>query len=279
MNRIRRYSFFACFMLAILIQPRVSAHAQSRATALSDIPQQINPPFQPGEKLHYKIRYGFINAADGTLSVEKSDRTFRGQEALHLKAEGKTISAVALFMKVRNKYESFVSTKTLMPFLFTESVKEGSYTRDSYVRFDRDNKIVNTNKGTFDIHKNALDVLSTFYYARSLDVSDLDPGESIQLYYFIDDKEYSMVIKYLGKETIKTDFGRMECLKFTPSLIEGRIFRRDSDMFLWITNDANRIPVKAKVEILVGSLTLDLKAYENLKYPMGTSMATAAKNP
>src|SRR5690606_22286800 len=125
MNRIRRYSFFACFMLAILIQPRVSAHAQSRATALSDIPQQINPPFQPGEKLHYKIRYGFINAADGTLSVEKSDRTFRGQEALHLKAEGKTISAVALFMKVRNKYESFVSTKTLMPFLFTESVKEG----------------------------------------------------------------------------------------------------------------------------------------------------------
>src|SRR5690606_39811080 len=104
-------------------------------------------------------------------------------------------------------------------------------------------------------------------------------GEKIELTYFIDDEDYPMVIKYLGKETIKTDFGRIEFLKFTPSLIAGRIFRDDSDMFLWITNDANRIPVKAKVEILIGSLTLDLKAYENLKYPMGTSMATAAKNP
>src|SRR3546814_20574960 len=83
-----------------------------------------------------------------------------------------------------------------------------------------------------------------------------------------------MVIKYLGKETIKTNFGRLECLKFTPSLIEGRIFRNDSDMFLWITNDANRIPVKAKVEILVGSLTLELENYENLKSPIGTYLST-----
>lgn len=289
MNRIGRYSLFACLVLGITIQTRVQALAQSSAlaatggkrptTSIADLPRQIKPPFEPGEKLHYRIRYGILNAADGTLSVEKSDRSFHGQDALHLKAEGKTISAVALFMKVRNKYESFVSPKTLMPYLFTESVREGSYTRDSYARFDRQNKVVNTNKGVFDIHKNTLDVLSTFYYARSLDVSNLDAGESIKLYYFIDDEEYSMVIKYLGKETIKTDFGRMECLKFTPSLIEGRIFRKDSDMFLWITNDANRIPVKAKVEILVGSLTLDLKSYENLKFPMGTSMATAAKNP
>ena len=243
------------------------------SSASAQLPQQQEPPFEPGEKLHYKIRYGFISAANGTLSVNKSSRDFQGKDAWHLKAEGKTVSAVALFMKVRNKYNSYISTQSLKPFLFTESVKEGDYTRDSYVRFDRKNGVVNTNKGVFDINKDALDVLSAFYYARSLDVSKLNSGESIKLYYFIDDEQYSMVIKYLGKETIKTSFGRMECLKFTPSLIEGRIFRDDSDMYLWITNDANRIPVKAKVEILVGSLTLELEDYENLKYPLGTSMA------
>ena len=263
MNQIRRYCLFFGLLLGF------SASAQ--------LPRQVEPPFTPGEKLHYKIRYGFINAANGTLSVQKSDRSFGGKNSWHLKADGKTISAVALLMKVRNRYNSYISTETLMPFLFTESVREGSYTRDSYVRFDRDNKIVNTNKGVFDIKRNTLDVLSTFYYARSLDVSQLSPGESINLSYFIDDKEYSMVIKYLGEETIRTEFGKMECLKFTPSLIEGRIFREDSDMYLWISNDANRIPMKAKVEILVGSLTLELQSYENLKYPLGTSMATASK--
>ncbi|HYH55273.1 MAG TPA: DUF3108 domain-containing protein, partial [Anseongella sp.] len=131
--------------------------------------------------------------------------------------------------------------------------------------------------GVFDIKKNTLDVISAFYYARSLDVSRMKPGDSFELFYFIDDEEYSMVIKYLGKESVRTDFGKLECLKFTPSLIAGRIFRDDSDMFLWITNDANRIPVKAKVEILIGSITLELKGYSKLKYPMGTSMTAAAK--
>lgn len=262
MNQFRLYCLFFGLLLGF------GAGAQT--------PRQIEPPFAPGEKLHYKIKYGFINAANGTLSVQKSDRQFRGQEAWHLKAEGKTVSAVALVMKVRNKYNSYISAQSLMPFLFTESVKEGSYSRDSYVRFDRDNKIVNTNKGVFDIKKNTLDVLSAFYYARSLDVSELAAGESIKLSYFIDDEEYSMVIKYLGKEDVKTEFGRMECLKFTPSLIEGRIFRDDSDMYLWITNDANRIPVKAKVEILIGSLILELEDYDNLKYPLGTSLASVS---
>lgn len=239
----------------------------------AQLPRHSEPPFEAGEKLHYRIRYGFINCANGTLTVEESDRTFKGGEAYHLKADGKTVSAVALIMKVRNTYNSYISAETLQPFLYTESVREGSYKRDSYVRFDRENNVVNTNKGAFDIRHNTLDVLSAFYYARALDVSDMEVGDTFELRYFIDDEEYPMVIKYLGKETIKTDFGRLECLKFTPSLIAGRIFRDDSDMFLWITNDANRIPVKAKVEILIGSLTLDLTGHEGLKYPIGTPLA------
>lgn len=243
--------------------------------AIGQLPPKGKTPFIPGEKLHYKIRYGFINCANGTLSVKKADREFGGNEAFHLSAKGKTISAVALITKVNSIYNSYVSTETLQPFLFTEAVREGDYKRDSYVRFNRERNVVNTNKGVFDIKDNTLDVISLFYYARSLDVSGMSPGESFKLFYFIDDEEYSMVIKYLGKETIRTDFGKMKCLKFTPTLIAGRIFRDDSDMFLWITDDANRIPVKAKVEILIGSLTLELKGYDNLKYPMGTSLAAA----
>jgi phage gp29-like protein len=53
----------------------------------------------------------------------------------------------------------------------------------------------------------------------------------------------------MGKETIKTNLGKIECIKFSPSIRPGRIFRKNSRLYLWISNDANRIPVKAQAEV------------------------------
>lgn len=240
------------------------------------LPDKVEPPFKVGEKLNYRVKYGFISCADAQLRIEQSNKGSNGNKTFHFVGDGKTVSAVRLIMRVQNRYDSHVDPLTLKPHLFTENIREGSYTRNSYARFDHGKKIVDSNKGKFAIQSNTLDVLSAFYYARSLDVSSMNPGDAFKLSYFIDDDVYPLEIKYLGKETIRTSFGHMECLKFTPSVIAGRIFREDSNMYLWITNDANRIPVKAKVEILIGSLTLNLTGYENLKYPLGTPFETAA---
>ncbi|RYE25283.1 MAG: DUF3108 domain-containing protein [Sphingobacteriaceae bacterium] len=51
-----------------------------------------------------------------------------------------------------------------------------------------------------------------------------------------------------------------------PSILPGRIFKQDSKLYLWITNDGNRIPVKAQVEILVGTVTLEITNTKGLKY-------------
>jgi hypothetical protein len=58
------------------------------------------------------------------------------------------------------------------------------------------------------------------------------------------------------------------CLKFNPTIISGRVFRKDSKLYLWITDDENRIPLKAHVELVVGSVTMDLTAAKDLKYPL-----------
>jgi hypothetical protein len=62
--------------------------------------------------------------------------------------------------------------------------------------------------------------------------------------------------------------GKFDCLKFNPTIIPGRIFRKDSKLYLWITNDGNRIPVKAHVEVILGSITMDLQDATGLKYPL-----------
>ena len=62
--------------------------------------------------------------------------------------------------------------------------------------------------------------------------------------------------------------GKIRCLKFSPSIDPGRIFRKDSNLYLWITDDGNRVPVKAQVEIIVGAVTMEIKSAEGLKYPL-----------
>ncbi|RZL08812.1 MAG: DUF3108 domain-containing protein, partial [Pedobacter sp.] len=74
--------------------------------------------------------------------------------------------------------------------------------------------------------------------------------------------------QYVGKEVIKTKLGQIRCIKFSPSIKPGRIFRKDSRLYLWVTDDGNRVPVKAEVEILVGSVVMEIKSATGLKYPI-----------
>ncbi|WP_335682271.1 DUF3108 domain-containing protein [Sphingobacterium sp. B29] len=45
--------------------------------------------------------------------------------------------------------------------------------------------------------------------------------------------------------------------------------KKNSKLYLWVTNDGNRIPVKANVDILIGSVTLELLEASGLKYKLG----------
>lgn len=113
------------------------------------------------------------------------------------------------------------------------------------------------------------DLLSAYYFSRNLDFSALKPGDSFKLTYFLNDEVEQLGIEYIGVEKIKTKFGTLECIKLSPQIKPGRIFKKNSRLYLWVTNDGNRIPVKAHVEILVGSVSLELDKVEGLKYELG----------
>ncbi|MNY35285.1 hypothetical protein D3C86_1696840 [compost metagenome] len=102
-----------------------------------------------------------------------------------------------------------------------------------------------------------------------MDLSSVKAGDSFKLTYFLNDEIATLGIKYIGIETIKTDLGSLECLKFSPEIKPGRIFKKNSKLYLWVTNDGNRIPVKANVDILIGSVTLELIQADGLKHKLG----------
>jgi len=84
---------------------------------------------------------------------------------------------------------------------------------------------------------------------------------------FFDNENYVFKLKYLGVETIDTKFGSVTCMKFRPMVQSGRVFKEQESLTLWVSDDRNRLPIRFKADILVGSIMADLENFKNLKHP------------
>lgn len=235
-----------------------------------ELPLKKDAAFQEGEVLQYKLKYGFITAAEATIKVLNSDLKFDNKPTYRLVVDAQTSGTFDVFYKIRDHYDSYIDKIDLLPYFYQENIREASYRRTDKARFYQDNKKVVANRGTFTTPTTqTFDLVSAYYFSRSLDIAKLKIGDQFKLNYFLGDEISQLEIAYVGKETIKTKLGTIRCLKFSPSIKPGRIFKKDSKLYLWITDDGNRVPVKAEVEILVGSVTLEIKSAEGLKYPIG----------
>lgn len=227
-----------------------------------------DPVFKIGEELKYKLKYGIFTGAEATLKVTDGGGKIERHPSFHITASGNTAGTFDIFYKVRNQYDSYVDKGNLLPYYYTENRREGGYRHTDNVIFNHQEGKITADKGVFPFKGKVFDFVSAYYYARNLDISQLKIGDKLEVPYFLEDGIHSLTITYLGKETVKCSMGTFNCLKFNPTIIPGRIFRKDSKLFLWITDDGNRIPVKAHVELIVGSVTMDLTGATGLKYPL-----------
>ncbi len=249
------------FIILLLTTSFIKSFCQEMANV-------VTPVFKVGEQLNYKLKYGFFTAAEANLRVEASDKTFDGHQAFHIVADGKTAGAFDILYKTRNRYETYIDQTTLLPYFYTENRHEASYKHTDNVTFDHEDDKITAAKGVFPYKGKVFDFLSAYYFSRSIDVSKIKIGDTFDLKYFLEDGVHTLSITYVGKENVESDLGTFNCLKFNPTIIPGRVFRKDSKLYLWITDDNNRIPLKAQVELVVGSITMDLTSVKDLKYPL-----------
>jgi hypothetical protein len=114
------------------------------------------------------------------------------------------------------------------------------------------------------------DVVSAIYYARNINFDKYKAGDRIPFQMFLDNEVYSMYVRYLGKETIKTKYGKFRAIKFKPLLVKGNIFEGGEKMNVWVTDDPNHIPVRIESPIAVGSIKVDMMQYRNIRYPLSS---------
>ena len=80
-------------------------------------------------------------------------------------------------------------------------------------------------------------------------------------------KRTTCLLRFLGRETIDTAFGKVRCLKLRPLVQSGRVFSEQESVTLWVSDDANKIPVKMRADLRVGSIDCDLENFKNLQHP------------
>jgi len=226
------------------------------------------PVFKVGEQLSYKLKYGIFTAAETEINVEESPKKFEGHPAFHIVADSKTAGTFDVFYKVRNRYETYVDETTLQPYFYTENRHESNYKHTDNVTFNHQDDKITAAKGVFPFKGKVFDFLSAYYFSRSIDISKIHVGDKFDLQYFLEDGIHTLEITYAGKEKVSSSLGNFNCLKFNPTIIPGRVFKKNSKLYLWITDDENRIPIKAHVELIVGSVTMDLTSAKNLKFPL-----------
>lgn len=236
-----------------------------------EIPYLKSSTFNTGETIKYKLKYGFLTAAQATIQVLDTDIKFDNKPTYHLSVQGSTSGTFDIFYKVRNRYDSYIGQKEFTPFLYTENINEGNYTRNDRVRFYQEEQKVIGKKGVFKTPESqTFDLVSAYYFARNLDLTDVKQGDKFKLNYFLDDEVTPITVEYIGKETIATNLGMLRCLKFSPSIKPGRIFRKESKLYLWVTDDGNRIPVRAEAGIAIGSVVMEITSANGLKQPLET---------
>ena len=229
-----------------------------------------NTAFVPGELVTMKVYYNtmglYIAAGEATFSV--SVEKFNGRPTYHCVGTGKSYSFFDNFFKVRDRYETYIDTSTMLPIKFIRDVNEGGHKIYNNVTFNHSAGTAVTTNGVYKIPGCIQDVVSAMYYARNINFDKYKVNDKIPFDMFMDDEVNHLYLRYMGKETVKTRYGKFYSIKLKPLLIKGSVFEGGEKMNVWISDDPNRLVLRVESPISVGSVKVDMMEYKNLRYPL-----------
>jgi hypothetical protein len=268
---MKKYLLFSLFALFGLM-----AHNQNPAPpaeVIYDVRPMPNTAFTYGEKLTYRVHYGVLNGGNCHFEIDDRPNMVNDRRTYHIKVFGKSTGLVDVMFKVRDEFESYLDEEAMIPWKAAKKIKEGGYTDSDFIIFDHKRRIATSRRGKLDIPENTHDLISAIYYARSLDMRGAKPGDLFPVTFFLDNKNYEFRFKFLGRETITIDAGTFKAIKVRPQVIEGRVFKDSEAITLWVTDDENKIPLRAQSEIWVGSLKADLIEFKGVRNPVSSKVS------
>jgi hypothetical protein len=260
-------NFFPAITFALVVLTGFAAK-----DSLRTIP---NESFSTGEQLKYKVHYGPINAAEAVIDISPNLHRVNNRLTYKATVHGKTTSSFDLFIKIRDTWQSYIDTAAMLPQRSFRNIEEGNYRKRETVDFDHyantakvEMKKKNKDKqhSSHKIPAGVQDIVSGFYYLRTLNYDGMKVGEQFTVTGFFDEEAHNMVITYHGRETINTKAGTFKAIKLVPRMPKNKLFNGENAITVYLSDDKNKIPVLISAQMFVGSVKVDLYEHKNLKH-------------
>ena len=228
-----------------------------------------NKSFGFGEKVEYRVHYGFINAAEAKVEIAKNLSVVNNRPCYKINVTGRTVGPFDLISRVRDTWRSYVDTSAILPHMFYQEVQENKYRKEQTTVFNhsRDQAVssMKNETKTYPVPNDIHDIVSGYFFLRTVNFDKINEGEVLEVPTFFDGEVYKLRVRYVGKDVIKTKFGKTRVLRLNPLIPDNKLFKGEGAMKLWISDDINKIPLKIKVELVIGSLEMDIKSYKGLR--------------
>ena len=228
-----------------------------------------NTSFKAGEYFEYKVKFGFLPIGEATVDVSQQIYSVNNRPCFRVNILGKTSGLTDLF-RIRNTYRSYLDTAAILPQKFLMSLHENNYKKDQTIIFDHLANVAireqDKEKKNFKLPDNVHDVVSGYYFLRTIDFSKVKSGESVSSNMFFDDEIYNIKVKFNGRGVVKTRFGKINVIKLNPVLPPNGMFEGEDAIRIWVSDDRNRVPIRIEIDFAVGSASMELKEYRNIRY-------------
>lgn len=234
---------------------------------------QPNNDFPLGERFEYLAHYGFINAGKGVVSMKDDMVRKKNRDCYEVAIDARTIGMFALGVKVRDRWVSYIDESAIMPHEFYRDISENKYKLTETTQFDqkRGTAVVNSNKKgkksrkTYEIPTYTQDMVSGYYYLRTLSYENMKKGDVISMNAFFEDKLYDFKVRFEGKGVVKTKFGKVHAFKIKPIMPDNKLFKGKDAITIWVSDDINRVPLKIDVNMFVGTFEVEIVDYKGLR--------------
>jgi len=253
---VRSRNYFALTLILISVFFLTLDAKAEPAPVLTDVPWK-------SERLVFEISWFKMKGGTAVLEVSEGAE-LNGRKVHQISAVTNSNSFVDKFHKVRDRVDSFVYADNLSSAGFKVHQEEGSYRRDKEISFDYTKGTATYTVGKessyYPIPFFVQDALSSLYFLRT---RELVIGKPVIIDVFEDKKLWQVEVQVLGRERISTPAGEFDTVLIKPLLKFEGIFQRKGDLYVWLTDDNRKMPVRMKSKIKIGSIFADLLEYKN----------------
>lgn len=250
------------FLFVLFISPKSDLKGMQSVKELRYVK---NEAYGFGEKLEYKVGYKFITAGVGYFHIQPNAVQRNNRDCYDIRFQVKSLESLEWLYKVRDRYRTVLDVAGIFPWEFEQNVREGKYKKDFKAEFDQINNTAKAKNKTYKVPEYVHDIVSAFFYVRTMDLSSMKKGNVFYLNNFFEDTTNTLGVKIHGRETISVEAGKFKCIVIEPLVVQGGLFKNEGNIFIWVTDDDRKVPVKVATKILIGYVGADLTKFSGLR--------------